>query len=419
MGRGTTRDSVRAVVEDLAELAQISDGGPGVNRLAFTQPDMAARDWFHRRCDRIGLRFECDRIGNCFGWAPGSAERPAIMLGSHLDSVFEAGRYDGTLGVTVAFEVAARLLAGDPGFPVAVVSFACEESTRFGMGTVGSRYLLGELRDTDLDGVRDRDGGTLSSALSDVSLDGLPRIQVGDRFIGAFIEVHVDQGPWLTGLDASLGLVTVITGVHRERIRWVGEAAHSGAQSHARRKDAFLGAAEFALRADAAWTEIDASRETSVAITVGQVNVLPNSPNTVPGEVRMIVDVRSGDADALAGAVGEVTDLARRTATEHGLELTTETVGHSLPLAMDGRLRSALAAAAARLDIAMPEIVSLSGHDAMVIGRSYPAAMMLVANPTGLSHSPDEAIDEAGLGRAVEVLVDALPELARASDDDR
>jgi hydantoinase/carbamoylase family amidase len=405
--------SIRAVLEDLAELSQISAAGSGVNRLAFTEHDADGREWFQARCDRLGLRFVCDPVGNCFGW-PRQSERPPVLLGSHLDSVFDAGRFDGTTGVVVGFEVARRLLASDPQFPIAVVSFACEESTRFGMGTVGSRYLLGELTPDALERLRDRDGHTLQSLLGAAGLGTGTPLEVGDQFISCFIEVHVDQGPWLTRIGATLGLVTFITGVRRLRLHWQGEASHSGAQSHAGRKDAFLGAADFTLRADALWTEIDATDTHTFAITVGQVHVLPNSPNTVPGEVQMIVDVRSADSTRLELAVREVTDLARQVASEHGLGLTTDVVGDSPPVAMDELLRADLAKAAERLAVPMPDIVSLSGHDAMVIGRRFPAAMLLVANPSGLSHSPDEAIDEMGLSQAVEVLVSALPDLAEA-----
>jgi N-carbamoyl-L-amino-acid hydrolase len=413
-----TPASIRTVVADLDHLASISGPGPGVNRLAFTSQDVAAREWFRARCDQMGLRFECDPVGNCFGWSAGSRQRPAVLLGSHLDSVFDAGRYDGTTGVVVGFEVAFRLLARDPGFPVAVVSFACEESTRFGMGTVGSRFLLGELLPEDLGRLEDRDGATLQSLLQAAGLGRGERLALDDPFIDSFIEVHVDQGPWLTGIGARVAVVTYITGVQRLGMRWLGEASHSGAQSHARRRDALLGAADFTLQADALWQEIDAIDTRSVAITVGQLNVVPNSPNTVPGEVQLIVDVRSADPASLDRAVRAVSELAHRVAAAHHLELMTSMVGNSRPLQMDGRLRAALKEAAGRVGVQLPDVVSLSGHDAMVIGRRFPAAMLLVANPTGLSHSPDESIDEVGLAQAVEVLVNALPELASKRPSD-
>src|SRR5438067_2490543 len=217
-----TEASLQRVLADLEHLATLSAPGPGVTRLAFSREDAQARRWFEQRCADLGLRFEMDPIGNCFGWSSGAQRARPLLVGSHLDSVIHGGAYDGIVGVVLALEVARRVVAEQPKVPIGVVSFACEESTRFGIGCVGSRHLMGELTEEVRAGMRDRDGLSLEEVLAAAELRPSRRIVPDESFIKGFLEVHIDQGTILSSSDYGFGLVDTIVGVHRTVFTFTG-----------------------------------------------------------------------------------------------------------------------------------------------------------------------------------------------------
>ena len=411
-GRRATRTAGTArVLDDIAAIAAISDPGIGVTRVAYSEPDARARAWFARRCEALGLTCEVDRYGNCFGWSPGAGERPAVLLGSHLDSVREAGRYDGVLGVVVGFEVARRALEQDPHAAVGVVSFACEESTRFGVPTLGSRLLLGHLGPESLDALRDLDGATLRAVLERAGLDPRASTSFDPDRIAAFVEVHVDQGTTLAD-SHDVGVVSAIAGTVRERFAWHGETAHSGAQRRGERRDALLGAARLIVAAEELWQRVEAAGET-VTVTVGWLESRPNAPNAVSGRADVIVDLRSPAAAALAAMREELETAALRIAGASGLRVEHELLGRIEPVAMDDDTVFTLCAAATAAGIAHRVTPSMAGHDAEVLAHHVPTAMLFVANPAGVSHAPEEAVDEPSLDGAIALLEAALPALGR------
>jgi hydantoinase/carbamoylase family amidase len=410
------------VLEDLEQVAAFSAPGPGVTRLGYTAEDAAARAWFAAECGAAGLEYEADFAGNGFGWAPGARRSKPLLIGSHLDSVLHGGRYDGTLGVCVGLEVARAAVRHGWSYPVGVVAFACEESTRFGFGTIGSRCLMGILSGADLDKVTDREGTTLKDVLLAAGLDPTtgPRIEVDDSFAGAFLEVHIDQGTILApesgATEYPVGLVTTIVGVSRIRLNWSGQAAHSGARLRSDRHDPLLAAAKFVIEADALWGRHDGGHKDSLAITVGKLDVFPNSPNTVAGQVDLILDVRSTSQKLLDATVASALQLATEIADTGRVRVTSTSLNKGTPVRTDARMIRALAKAATTGSIATKRIPSLSGHDAMVMARRYPAAMIFVGNPSGISHAPTEDLDQDSLRRAIQVILAALPDLSELRD---
>lgn len=405
---GASLDAAR-VLSDLDELAAISDPGPGVTRVAYTQRDAEGRAWFARRCDELGLRFEVDSHGNCFGWSPGCDERPAVLVGSHLDSVREAGSYDGVLGVVVGFEIARRALTRDPGAPVAVVSFACEESTRFGIGTVGSRLLFGDLDGGALEDLRDLDGTPLRDVLSGAGLDPAASSTFDPDGIAAFVEVHVDQGSGL-GDTGTVGVVPAIAGCIRTRISWRGEASHSGAHARSQRRNALLGAARFIVAAEDLWSEIDARGE-SATVTIGWLENRPNAPNSVVGTTDVVVDLRSPDAAVLTATEEALERIARDVGAEGGLEVDVKALGRIEPVEMSAAVVGILRESARNAEVDHRLFPSMAGHDTEVLAHRIPSAMLFVANPAGVSHNPAEAISRESLAGALTMLDRALPEL--------
>lgn len=399
----------RRVLDDVDEVSRISAPGPGVTRIAYTPEDAAARRWFHQRCKQSGLRFEVDAIGNCYGWTVAATARRPLLIGSHLDSVPAAGRYDGIVGVMVGLELARWVTEAELDLPIVAASFAGEESTRFGFGTVGSGWVSGELRLDGDDPRVDRDGVPLRQVVAEARIDELG--PVSERTIHDFIglvEVHIDQGTVLTTEGVRVGSVDTIWGVDRLEIVWNGETAHSGGRWREDRRDALVAACGFVVEANDWWSGAD-PRGRELQLTIGSLTVEPNSPNTVAGSVRAIVDTRAPSLASIERSTKEIVSIAEAGASRRGVTVSTRHLGRSRPLQVDGGIAGKLGEAADRLGLVLPAVPSLAGHDALVIGRHIPAGMLLVANPTGISHAPAEGLDAAGLEEALAILRESLP----------
>ena len=412
--RSAARAVVRRVKDDLEELAAISAPGPGTSRLAYGPEDAEARHWFKDRCDRYGLSFQADEVGNCFASMPGSQSARSLLMGSHLDSVPGGGRYDGTVGVVFGLEMARFFYERDRSLPLVVASFACEESTRFGFGTLGSRFLIGDLSMDSFSIVTDRYGQTLDAVLANSGIDELKPspITFPDTF-GSYLEVHIDQGTLLTSVGARIGIVSTIAGVHRTEFRWLGETAHSGARWRDDRRDALLAASSFIVGLNKWWRAVD-PKGTRLQLTVGSFSVHPNSPNTVPGEVTMIVDLRSTEATVMDQSFAHLRQQAESVGSGHGVTVEIRDLGRSEPRVMDNEVIGVLEASAGRVGVEAPSCISLAGHDALVIGRRLQTGMLLLANPTGISHAPTESVDDDALFECALVVLEALPALAEA-----
>lgn len=405
----TAQSSLERVLDDLREVAAISDPGPGVTRVAYTKRDTEGWVWFAQRCQALGLRFEQDRHGNCFGWSDGCERSAAVLLGSHLDSVREAGSYDGVLGVLVGFELARRLLEDDPDAPVGVVSFACEEGTRFGIGAVGSRLLVGDLGEEALDELRDLDGMSLRDVLRQAGLASDATSSFHARPIAAFIEVHVDQGSSL-GDTATVGIVPTIAGCTRTRIGWRGEVSHSGAHARSLRRNALLGAARFVVAAEELWARLEAEGQ-AAAVTIGWIENQPNAANSVSGATDVVVDLRATDPVVFGATQQALERLAREIGADAQLSVEIDLLGRVEPVEMDRKVLDALERAARAAAVEHRLVPSMAGHDAEVVAHWVPTAMLFVANPAAVSHSPAEAIREDSLAGALDILAHALPAL--------
>ncbi len=281
-------DNVRRLVGAIEELRDIGrDTNGGTTRLAYTKADIDGRAWLAERMANAGLRVEIDVIGNLFGWLPGKNRVPPVLLGSHIDTVVGGGAYDGTLGVIAALETVRALIADgwSPQGPVGVVSFACEEGSRFGMSSIGSRSLTGCLSEHDLSRLRDREGITLYDAIraAGLSPDRVMTLRREPGWFRAYLEAHIDQGKELAEVGYPLGIVRAIAGISRYAVTFSGEHAHSGAAPMGRRRDAMAAAAEAVLLAEAAALE----RQGEVVATVGAVEVMPGIINVLPATVRI------------------------------------------------------------------------------------------------------------------------------------
>ena len=392
----------------LEELARFGADGAGVTRFAWSPELAQASGWLSERLRELGLEAETDAAGNVIGrWNAGRGR--AVVVGSHLDTVPRAGRFDGVLGVVAGLEAieALRERRIEPRRPVWLVSFMDEEGSRFGTGMLGSRAFVGE----DLSGLADRAdaaGTTLREAMAALGFDA-GRLGEARRIddVDAYLELHIEQGPRLEQEGKDVGIVTAIVGLLVFRARLTGEANHAGTTPMDGRRDALAGAARavLALRAEAR------ARDDMTA-NVGIISVEPGGFNVVPGACEFTIDVRSPTRAGLERCERFVRETLARIAREEGLQLELEETHRLEPAPMDAGLVELLERAAALEGASSMRMVSGAGHDAMILARHVPAAMLFVPSRRGVSHSPEEWTSERHcelganvLRRALELLV--------------
>ena len=398
------------LIEDIEAVSRFGRDDGGVTRFAWSPELAEANGWLSERLEEIGLDVEVDAAGNVFGkWRAGDGK--AVVVGSHLDSVPRAGRFDGVLGVLSGLE-AIRILKErgvEPRRPVWLVSFTDEEGARFGTALFGSRAFVGQ----DLSGVderRDVGGVSLREAMAGLGFDferlGSAR---GVDEVGAYLELHIEQGPVLERAGVDAGIVTGIVGLLGFRAHLTGEANHAGTTPMALRRDALVGAARavVALRNEARGRD-------DMTANVGSIAVEPGGSNVVPGACEFTIDVRSPTPEGLAHAEAFVRETLARVAADEQLELELRETYRLAPVPLDPDLQETLARAAELEGASYVRLASGAGHDAMVVAQHVPAAMVFVPSRGGISHSPSEYTPpeqcELGariLARGVELLVTA------------
>jgi len=396
---------VSSLASDLEEAARIGADGGGVSRFAWTPELAQANEWLVGRLQELGLETQIDAAGNVLGrWEEG--EGTAVLLGSHLDTVPRGGRYDGALGVLAALEVVRTLKREGVSLrrPLWIVSFNDEEGSRFQTGMLGSRAFIGDLDSEDWR----RRGVADAMAAGGFEFERLGEAKAVDR-VGAYLELHIEQGPVLEQEGMDLGIVSGIAGLLGFRVRLFGKANHAGTTPMDSRRDALAGAARIVLE-----LRDEARSRGDMTANVGILTVAPGGFNVIPGTAEFTIDARAGDADAFARAVKFVRETLERVAAEEQLELEVTETHRKQPTPLDPELQEVLARAAAAEGAIARSMQSGAGHDAMVLAKHVPAAMLFVPSRAGISHSPDEYTSpeqcELGarvLARAVRALVAA------------
>lgn len=403
-------DSFHEMWRQLLPVGRNSASG-GYRRFAWTGADADCRDWFREQARRRGLAYEVDRNGNQWAWLGDPAEGDAVVTGSHLDSVPDGGAFDGPLGVVSAFAALDELRRRGvrPAKPLGIVNFGDEEGARFGLACVGSRLTAGALTVEQAHWLTDADGITLPQAMETAGHDpdAIGPDPVRLARIGAFIELHVEQGRALDLTGDPVGVASAIWPHGRWRFDFRGEANHAGTTRLADRHDPMLPYAETVLAA-----RREAEQAGGVA-TFGKMAVEPNGVNAVPSLVRGWLDSRAADQERLDAVVGGVERAARAHAAAHGVQLDVERESFTPVVEFDHALRDRLARILGKdAALKVPVLGTGAGHDAGILAGRVPTAMLFVRNPTGVSHSPAEFAAEDDCVAGVLALADVLEGLA-------
>lgn len=394
----------------LDELGLVSDEAGMLTRLYLSPAHRKAIDLVESWMRQAGMSTRLDGAATLIGRYEGTAkDAPALLIGSHIDTVRNAGRFDGNLGVVTGVEVVRALHAAGKRFPFAieVVAFGDEEGVRFGSTLSGSRALAGTFDAKALD-ERDSDGVSRREALRafgcDVSLIGGSARTRRDTI--GYVEVHIEQGPVLDVHNIPVGVVTAINGASRGRIVLTGKANHAGTTPMDLRNDALVVAAEIIVM-----MEKRAHAEADLVATVGQIETPDGATNTVPGLVRMTFDVRCPSDERRHSAVDEILANARAIASARKVAIDID-ISHDAPASpCDERLSRALAQAVERCELPLLKLPSGAGHDAMAFRGALPFAMLFVRCRDGLSHHPEEYATPQDIDTGARVLSEFIQAL--------
>lgn len=404
--RSVDPERIRAHLKDFAGIGYRSTAG--MSRLAFSRADLRARQILVHKMRNLGLETRVDTFGSVFGRISSTenASRAPVLVGSHLDAVPGGGRFDGSLGVVAGLEAAAiaREHIELTRFPLEVVSFSCEESSRFGRGTLGSGIMAGTWTADDILGLTDAQGRKLSDVLSRVGLDPAA-LDSARRVAGdytAFFEIHIEQGRVLEEGKIAVGIVDTIAAPTRFNLALSGQADHSGATPMPLRRDALAGAAEVILA-----VERLAQSRPGVVGTVGTVRVDPGAINVVPGRVDLGIDIRSTVGSEKREIVerlqGEIEAIAGQRDLSAALDLLTD----EEPVSLDSRMIEILERSAAQRNISSLVMPSGAGHDAMHVASLCPTGMLLAPSVGGISHHFREWTEMDDIVAGIQVVVDA------------
>lgn len=392
----------------LSEIADIGRdaGRGGYSRHLFDDADWQLREWFIARAAGIGLDIEHDRNGNIWAWwGPPGAD--ALVTGSHLDSVPGGGAFDGPLGVVSALDAVQRLIVSGIRLsrPVAVVVFAEEEGSRFGVPCLGSKLLTGELAASKALALTDASGCTLAEAMTGAGLDPARagRDEAALSRLGLFLELHVEQGRGLIDLGAPVGVASGVLGHGRWRLRFTGQGNHAGTTLMSNRRDPMVAAgATIAQIPGLARARADARA------TVGRVEVTPGGTNVIASHVDVWLDCRAGQDEVTRALVAEISAAAAANAAARGCaaELTQESWSGTVRFADGPRMAIGEALGG------VPALATGAGHDAGVLAAAVPTAMLFVRNPTGISHAPEEFASADDCAAGVDALEAAMRSLS-------
>lgn len=392
-------------IQEIARYGSTEEGG--VTRLAFSSAERRARERIVGWMRDLGLAIRYDSAGNVFGRRGGQRDLPAVLLGSHIDSVPSGGAFDGVAGVIAALEVLQYLSESSitTSAPVEIVVFANEEGSRFRGGLMGSQAFTGLLDDGLLDEIADRDGTTLRAAMQEcgISEPSLERAAVADGEYAAFFELHIEQSVALEAADCAVGVVTGIAGPHQMWAEIRGRSGHAGATPMTLRRDPMVAAAIVIQE-----VETSVAQSASTRATVGDVRVVPGAHNVIADTVGFSIDIRGVDLAEREAVFERIRSKLESVCASRKLSFSLRETQRTDPVELDPSLTQELLTIGDEIGVRTVAVFSGAAHDAMVVSRRIPTGMVFVRSAHGHSHCPEEYSSPEDLAAATEVLLHAV-----------
>lgn len=399
----------------LSILNSYSEEGAGINRIAYSDMENKALQYLIEQFREEGLEIKEDPAGNLLARREGEdPSLPAIAFGSHIDTVYEGGQYDGAIGVVAALEVMRHLNEEEikTAAPLEVIVFACEESSRFGISTVGSKAMTGQLETSELKSLTDKENISFKEAVEKrgLDIDNFVKARRNDGELNCFVELHIEQGPRLEKENKDIGVVTSIAAPTRYHIDIFGTASHSGTTPMRYRKDAFLAASEIALSLEEYALQ---EEEFNSVATAGNCVVRAGAMNVVPGHVEMQVDIRGTSVESIERIKHKLIEKIEKVKKQRALDINADLISEETPVKMSGKLTEELKIQCEKNDFSYIEMPSGAGHDAMNMSRICPAAMIFIPSENGLSHNPLEYSSMEQIMKGAVLLKDTVLSLAK------
>jgi N-carbamoyl-L-amino-acid hydrolase len=406
----TYRIDIERLLRDIEELGQLGrDPTGGISRPSFSRADLEARSWLKARLAEAGLAVRQDGAGNIFGRLEGRGK--PVMVGSHIDTVIRAGRFDGTAGVLAGLECLRQVRDNNIPHtkPLEVAAFTDEEGSLTG-DFLGSRAFTGRLNRELIQRGLTQIGPPLAEILKGTEFTVESILETGRTRpeVEAFLELHIEQGPVLDEEGVPLGLVDRIAGKRYRICSFIGRASHAGTTPLELRQDAFLGLADFALKS----TQHVATRHYGSLVTVGKVTVHPGSFSIVPAQADFTLEFRSASGEVLEALDSELLAMAQDIARTRGLSFVSKLMDATEPVAVPARILDILKEECRKLGYPHLILASGAGHDAQILSSLTEAGMIFVPSPDGISHSPEESVRGEDLEKGADLLLAALLRLA-------
>lgn len=391
-----------------------STEGEGTTRVLFTDEEVKAREYIKSLMREYGLTVTEDAIGNIFGTLEGSnPELAPVWSGSHIDTVLNAGMFDGMAGVVSAIEALRAIKESglEHKRNLTAIVYTSEEPTRFGISCIGSRAMAGKLSLEDTKNMKDEQGNSLYDLLVKLGFctDKFDEVRKNPGDVFASVELHIEQAAVLDKMGLPIGVVEGICGASYINVTVRGVQEHAGSTPMDIRKDPMCAAAEIVLETERAAKEISS---VNAVATVGKLNVFPNAANVIPGRVDFVIDIRDVDMESKDGVIKRITEFMNKTALDRGVEIEYTITGNDVPRLSDKAIVDIIEKHCDELKLPYKKMVSGAYHDSLLVAEFAPMAMIFVPSKNGISHHKDEFTEMSDIVQGAELLAHTLFDLA-------
>jgi len=405
---------IRRILENINRFNSTPEEGEGTTRVLFTEPELESRKYIKSEMEAVGLKVTEDSVGNIFGTLEGSDPTLSpVWTGSHIDTVLNAGMFDGMAGIVCGIEALKMISRSGitPKRSISVIVYTSEEPTRFGLSCLGSRTMAGALTPEDMKRLTDKDGKTLYGVLTELGYDvsALPDVVRREGDVFASLELHIEQNRHLDDAKIPVGIVRGICAPTNYEVVIKGVQGHAGGMAMEDRHDAFMACCRFALELEKL---AKSSQGEYITATIGRVRVYSGAVNVIPGYVGFSVDIHSIDMESKEIIMAQLEKVKAAVEEEYGVSVEMRLDNHDIPLKCSETVLNVVRDVCKDTETESMELISGPYHDSLFVGRFAPAAMIFVPSKNGISHSKDEWTDFEDLATGTQVLAESLCRLA-------